>query len=204
MWKKHERGKHRSTIEICKAITSYGCHRDNAYKRHSPRVHCYRHLVWQFTYTHQRHRTAQCSHLFLSLSLSDRITSFHIAHTHTMSMHIHVAEMFVNVPYTTGMGRTKPHSNGLYLFLCPLFPPPPPLRHGSMLTTITAENANDKLFVAFIQTHFFCCPGFFFTLHGKKHNGIYSLHYSVLNTRKLARNEKTSMIQLHLDGEKCF
>lgn len=43
--KKHERGKQRSTIEICKAITSYGCHRDNAYKRHSPRVHCYHHLV---------------------------------------------------------------------------------------------------------------------------------------------------------------
>lgn len=90
---KHERGKQKSTIEICKAITSYGCHRDNAYKRHSPRVHCYHHLVWQFTYTHQRHT-------YGSALISHRIISYTHKHTHIPNNEYAYScgWMFVNAP----------------------------------------------------------------------------------------------------------
>lgn len=93
---KHERGKQKSTIEICIAITSYGCHRDNAYKRHSPRVHCYHHLVWQFTYSSasysSTHRTTQTYTIQYTLILTLTCIDSHTATKPTMNMHIHVAD----------------------------------------------------------------------------------------------------------------
>lgn len=93
---KHEKGKQKSAIEICKAITSYGCHRDNAYKRHSPESP----LLSPFSVT---------IHILISIVYSSTLTPCIASHSTLHAYSYMVLECVLRAHQMTEWDGAKPH-----------------------------------------------------------------------------------------------